>query len=298
MNYIGFPDIIFSVNDYIFLSEPKLDTLVSVYNISTGEFKRFLNKGNGPDESIDIQQIGQYNDSCVFVRSTFSRELFIYHINDTLSIHPNKVKVDEKSASSCFVRDFHIYPQHDKNRFAIDDMKNNIHSDFGSILSVKNCPSDYISYILTGLCSGYSIGNKFVWASFYGDLIEIYDYSDMQDVRLERQFCGTLPIISMSGNSPVFSKESKLGIVSITGNDKYIFALYCDNYIKDISEKKDGILFCNKILVYDWTGMPIKIIKTDKFIRSISYNKKQNKIHCIGYDEQYNIKVFVMDIFD
>lgn len=60
-------------------------------------------------------------------------------------------------------------------------------------------------------------------------------------------------------------------------------------------EKRDDSALCNKILVYEWNGIPQKILNTDKFIRSISYNEKYGKIFCIGYDDEGNGEILYID---
>jgi hypothetical protein len=125
-----------------------------------------------------------------------------------------------------------------------------------------------------------------------GEAIEIYDYSDLKHIKLVKQFTGITPFISINNNIPAFSVKSKLGFMSLTCNDNYIYALYSDNYFYDFTKKGEDALMCNKILVYDWEGMPIKILQTDKNIRSISCNEKYNRVFCVGHDNNKDSKIF------
>jgi hypothetical protein len=60
---IGFPEYILSIGDYVILAEPMFDKIISLYDMTTHKFVRFLMKGQGPDELRDVQLIGMYNDS-------------------------------------------------------------------------------------------------------------------------------------------------------------------------------------------------------------------------------------------
>jgi hypothetical protein len=91
---IGHSNIIFSHEDYIILSEPKLDYLLSIYNMETQSFTRFLPKGKGPGELLDVQQIKLYkdkNDSLFCVKSTFSKDVFVYTFNSDSCLFRDEV---------------------------------------------------------------------------------------------------------------------------------------------------------------------------------------------------------------
>jgi hypothetical protein len=290
---ISHPDFVFSFDDCVFMSEPKLDSLMSIYNIQTGNISYFLTKGNGPDELLDINQIGLYNDSSIFVRSTFSSSAFIYSVRDTSCRLNNIVKLPEHSTSAFFDNSICINSTIGNNRFSIENTTTGAKNVFGDSVSIKGCPQNIVSGILQGLCSGSSENKKFVWASFYGDIIEIYDYSDINNVKLVKRIIGLLPEISINNESPVFLPESKLGIVSISASESYVYALYNENTLASFAEKKDDILLCDKILVYDWKGNPVTILKTDRLIRSISFNSKYNQIFCVGHDsKKENLSLF------
>ena len=292
---IGHADFIFSNEDYIILVEPQLDYLISSYNVSTKAFKRFLKKGMGPDELLDVQQISLYkNGTTIFVKSTFGKDIFLYSIKDAIVL--DKIQVPENSVSLYFDENQVISSKYGKKRFSIYDEKSKSHFEFGDSILLDNYSQELISRILQGFCFGNVKLKRLAWASFYGEIFEIYDYHDLDYVKTISSTQGVLPIVSIEQNQPVFSIDSKFGIVSIAATDKYIYMLYNENMLKDYAIKKQDVLLCNKILVYDWEGKPVKIINVDKLIRSISYNKKHSVIYCLGYDENSDSKIFYISI--
>jgi hypothetical protein len=291
---IGHPDFIFSHEDCIILSEPQLNYLISSYNMVTKSFTRFLSKGAGHDELLDIQQINIYrNDSSCFVKSTYSKEIFVYSFNDPLPLM--REEIPGNNASFFFDNNKIVCSQYGEKRFALYDRQNNSTVEFGDSIVIENCTPDLVSYVLQGLCTGNTELKRIVWASIYGDIFEIYDYGNPDSIKTIISVKGVFPVIDALQKQPVLSPESKLGIVSIAATNKYIYMLYNESKIKDFSDKKDDVLLCNKILVYDWDGIPQKILKTNKFIRSVSYNKKHKKIFCLGYDDTGNGKIFYID---
>lgn len=292
---IGHADFIFSQDDYILLSEPKLDYLISSYNIKTKEFTRFLSKGNGPNTLLDVQQVGLYKeDSLFFVKSTFGKKIFIYSFTDK-SVH-KEIPVNKNDVSLFFDAEQMICSQYGKKRFSIYDTNNQSRIEFGDSITIGDSSQELVSHILQGLCVANKNLKRFLWTSMYGDVFEIYDYKDISKIQTVVNVKGILPIITVSNNQPVFSIDSKLGIVSLTATNKYIYMLYNEHLIKDFANQKEDILLCNKILVYDWNGIPQKILNIDKEIRSISYNNKYKMLHCIGYDADGNGKIFYIDV--
>ncbi|MDR1120634.1 MAG: TolB-like 6-bladed beta-propeller domain-containing protein [Dysgonamonadaceae bacterium] len=295
---IGHADFIFSHGDYLLLSEPKLDYLISLYNTTSKNFTRLLKKGESPDQLLDVQQIGRYKneDSLLFVKSTFGKDIFTYTLGDDSLVFHKKIQMAGDNVSLFFDGDKTVVSQHGEKRFAVHDAQEESAVEFGDSIVMGDCPQKLVSYILTGLCTGNKNLKRFVWASIYGDIFEIYDYKNPLNVKTVASIRGILPMITVTQNQPVFSVESKLGIVSITATSQYIYMLYNENHIKDFLTQREDALLSDKILVYDWDGNPQKIIQTDKRLRSISCNEKLHKIYCLGVDNEGNAQIFFIRI--
>ncbi|MDR0954828.1 MAG: TolB-like 6-bladed beta-propeller domain-containing protein [Rikenellaceae bacterium] len=282
---IGNPDFIFSVGDNILLSEPQLPLLLSSYNMERDEYQRFLSKGNGSRELLDVIQIGSYTDSTFFVKSTFSNNVLIY-ANDTHDFL-QEAPVVEGAVSVVWDNPILIASCTGSSRFVLRDTSDGRSIAFGNTDPIGDFSAEQVASIMQGLCVGNREEKRFAWASLYGDLFEIYDYSDTSRIRLVTRQQGELPRTEISEQGyPLTLPETKLGIVSITSNDQYIYALYNENRLVDALTQRDKIMFCNKILVYDWDGNPVKALQTDYPIRSIAWNDKHKTLFCVGVDRE------------
>jgi len=290
---IGQPDFILSVGDFIVLSEPKFKSLISVFNLKTNRMYKTLPKGIGPDEMPDIMQMGMLNNDEFFVRSTHSKEFFIYSSVDSFSSVHKKHIVPPNSGTSYWSENLILSTNTGEKRYSAYDMTKNIQSEFGEDLPFNDFSQTTVSQLLFGMSIGSDELKRYAWFSMYGEAFEIYNYSNPLEIKLVKQTVGILPIIV--SESMAFSLDSKLGFPSITTNDSYIFALYSENTLKDAIEKRDEIFYCNVILIYDWDGNPVKKLLLDKPVRSISFNKKHNMIYCVGLDNDFNIGLFYID---
>jgi hypothetical protein len=295
---IGNPRDIFSHEDYIILSEPQLKYLLSSYNMATQSFTRFLPKGQGPDEFLYVQQIRQYKDDSLFcVKDVFTNEVFVYAFNDNMSVLIRDEVPDMLMGSFFYDNNKLIGTRTGKQkRCFLYDMENKSNLDFGEDIIIENCSPSLFTQVLTGHCVGNTELKRVAWTAFEGDVFEIYDYTDTENIKTITSVKGVLPVVSYPDQA-ILSAITKLGVSSITASNKYIYLLYNENRIEDSSTKRMDILLCNKILVYDWNGNPQKILKTSILIKNISYNSKYNRIYCIGYDDD-NGKIYYIDDLD
>lgn len=288
---IGSPSHIHVTKDYIILVEPKLEQLLSAYHKHTHTFSRFLSKGRGPNEMIDIQQINPWiqTDNAFCVLHTFGNTSFVLSPQDSTYQITQKIYLPENS--STFACDSNLFIgvlYGKKNHFYLKNSDSTfVH--FGNFPQINNLSPAIISELMDGYCINSPKNKKFAWFSIYGDAFEIYDYSDVSNPILITQNISTLPIFSVKKirdeEHAVFSQETKIGVVSITSNNKYIFALYNKNTLKDIAKLKDDIFFSNQILVYNWDGSPIKILNLNENVKAISFDETNNSLLCIACDD-------------
>jgi hypothetical protein len=294
---IGLPQDILSTGDYVILAEPMFDKVISLYDMMTHKFVRFLTRGQGPDELTYIYQIGIYNDSSFFVRD--GQKLFVYSFDGDFSHPSQKFKLPENTGmSSYYDQSICIYNQQLGKRFALYDAKNQSHHEFGETITLENCPPEELASRLQLSFTGNSKVKKIACTSIFYDIFEIYDYSDTSNIKTVKQYVGDLPPILLRDVMTIPSPDNKISVVSITSGDKYIYALYNGTTIKKMEEMAksspsgeeaiDNIY--NKILVYDWDGNPVKIIKVDKKLKYISFNEKQQTLYCLGRgDAEYEV---------
>ncbi|MDR2909960.1 MAG: TolB-like 6-bladed beta-propeller domain-containing protein [Bacteroidales bacterium] len=290
------PDFIYSFGDFILLSEPKSDYLLSSYNIKTKELNRFITKGNGPEELLDVQQIGSFkNDNTFFAKSTFTENMFVFESVDNKIHKLSATPIPDNIVSLCTDGDLLIYSKYGDYRYSVYNNSNKSKIEFGDSIVYNNFSQNMISRTLQGLCTNSTEKKTIAWFSIYGDAYEIYDYSDLSDIKNTKQVLSWLPSVTAQREIPVMNTDTKLGVPSVTSSDKYIYALYSENTLMDAATLQDDVFFCKKILVFDWEGNPVKILQIDKELRSISFNKQQKIIYGIGKDENANLRIYYLD---
>lgn len=301
MDSLMSPDIFIAAGDYLIFSEPKLPYLLSSYNINTHAFKRFLRKGQGGDEAVNIQTLGRMNkDNSFYAHDVMSQSIFLFSIKDSLNTMKKDSLPPSYSICSLAYDDnlaFYMVVG-DSTRFAI--RQNDILASFGEMPKVDGILPQVLSQSLQGPSLISFENKKLVWFSVYGDVMEIYNYSDPANISLVKSSVVKLPVYSKSAerNSGVLALNTKLSVSSVTSDEKYIYALYNENLLKDAAKKGDDIFCCKKILVFDWEGNPVKILNVDKQLRSITYRKEDRKLYCLGLNENLDPTIYYFSIND
>lgn len=293
------PDIFISAGDYLIFSEPKLPYLLSSYNFKTHAFKRFLRKGQGVNEAINIQTLGQLNnDNSFYAHDVMSQSIFLFSINDlSETIEKDSLPSSYNVSSLAYDDNLAFYMiVGDSARFVVKHDDNFV--SLGEMPKVDDILPQVLSQSLQGPSLVSFENKKLAWFSVYGDIMEIYNYSNPNNIYLVKSSVVNLPVYSKSSerNSGVLALNTKLSVSSVTSDGKYIYALYNENKIEDAVKKGDDIFFCKKILVFDWEGNPVKILNVDRQLRSITYRKEDGKLYCLGLAENLDPAVYFFSI--
>lgn len=298
---IGSPSYILCTKDYIILVEPKLEYLLSAYHTKKHTFSRFLSKGRGPDEMIDIQQINSCiqsdNDFCVM--HTFGNMSFIFSPTDSTYQIVKKISLPENSSTFALDNNLIIGVLCKSEKHFYLKGPDSTLTYFGDFPQISNLSPQLISELTDGHCINSPKNKRFVWFSIYGDAFEIYDYSNIKNPVLVHQQIAMLPTFSIQNirdeDHVAFSQETKVGVVSLASSNKYIFALYNQNTFKDIPKLKDDIFFSQQILIYDWEGQAIKILNLNEKVKAISFDETTNSLYGIACDE-YGPKILYKNL--
>lgn len=293
------PDNFIVTGDYLIFSEPKLPYLLSSYNFKTHAFKRFLRKGQGEDEAVNIQNLGRLNnDNCFYAHDAMSQSVFLFFINDLAeTIKKDTFPLSYSVCSLAYDDTLAFYMiVGDSARFVVKQDDNYVF--LGKMPKVDDILPQVLSQSLQGPTLVSFENKKLVWFSVYGDVMEIYNYSNPKNINLVKSAVVMLPIYSKSSglNSGVLDLNTKMGVSSITSDGRYIYALYNENKLEDAMKKRDDLFFCKKILVFDWDGNPVKILNVDRQLRSISYRKEDGKLYCLGLTEDLNPTIYYFSI--
>ncbi|MCI1682559.1 MAG: hypothetical protein LKI39_08400 [Bacteroides sp.] len=69
----------------------------------------------------------------------------------------------------------------------------------GENLCIANIPSEVVSRTLQGPCCLSSKRKRIVWFSIYGDAMEIYDYSNLNKIKVITSKLICPPVFDMAG---------------------------------------------------------------------------------------------------
>ena len=94
---------------------------------------------------------------------------------------------------------------------------------FGDMVNLSNLSSLAISHALQGPCLVNPFTKKIAWFSVYGDVMEIYNYSDINQIKLELSNVICPPVFaSASMEAGVMDPKTKLSVSSVVSDGKYI----------------------------------------------------------------------------
>lgn len=112
--------------------------------------------------------------------------------------------------------------------------------------------------------------------------LEIYESLHFWPTDFEDEFSGNEAIAAIK-------KENRFGNISTTVSEKYIYVLYTDKPWEFVLPQKS-----NRILVYDWEGNSIRILKLDQEVNLIAAHEDDN--YLIGYLDDGKANLFRFDL--
>lgn len=293
-NKIQGPTQFYWLNQYILFVEPKLDSLLFVYDSKSNNSKYFFPKGQANNEAISIQLNKGKKSTYCSVYDNALQKAYLFKLNDNFvdSIEFDSL-IPKGSMKASIVYDdtlaFYEHVGNDKRFTAITPHKT-IH--FGNEISIKNLSSSTLTKVLQGPCSLSASKKKFFWFASFGDVFEIYDYSNIDSIKTVCSLTAKLPHANING---ALTPEDKLGVTHVTSDNNYIYALYVGKTIKEGMTNRATSLYTNKILVFDWNGNPCKVLNLNREVFSIAYSEMYDKLYCLGLDDDLNYTIYAVD---
>lgn len=142
------------------------------------------------------------------------------------------------------------------------------------------------SLVYQGSMLKHPYKNKFVFASLYGRVLEIFqlngDNKDMSIVASRYEmFPECEPCDATNRISANFTENNVTGFLAVSSSEKYIYLLYSGRTIKDKNKN-----FSNTIEVYDWNGDYVKTIKLNKELSSFCISSDETYVYGVSYDDK------------
>ncbi|MDR0895210.1 MAG: TolB-like 6-bladed beta-propeller domain-containing protein [Prevotellaceae bacterium] len=298
---LGSPKQLLAIGDYVIFSEPSLPQLMMAYNTVTGKVHRLLPKGQGANEALSIQEFGLYRGGNTFyVKDTYLNTLFLFEVSEQgvqfLQIDKETPEQNISSLAYDDKRDLMFFLTQFEEKHFTFRQEHEFHS-FADQVEIENLSPIHVSTLLYGRCLCNPIENRLAWFSDFGDVMEVYDYTDLNRIKLVTSKVLLLPTFGAtpeSGGAVSMRPTTKIGIASVTSDTHAIYALHNEHTLMDVLQlqNRNDIFFSNKILVFDWNGNPLRIINIDHEVKYITYSAKEQALLGIGYDKDSNYVVY------
>ena len=290
------PTAFYIQGKYWFFSEPKLDTLILVYDAEAEAYQRILPKGQGPAEAASVEQLGYGGDAgCVCAYDQRLRRAFKVRLSGNLSGRlPVEVDSAEVYGSSvAYDGRLSFYEQMGKSkRFTVSGPDGE--KGFGEELQVRGLSPEIASKLLQGSITLSPERKRLVWMSYMGDAYEIYDYSNPDNMQT---VCSVACGVPDARNDGAVTQHVHIGVRHVTVGGEYIYALYIGKTLQEIiaDGKQQESLHSNQVLVFDWEGNPIEVLVADKELYSIAYSEEDGCLYGIGLDDEFAYTVYKLE---
>ncbi|WP_417941940.1 BF3164 family lipoprotein [Flavobacterium sp. RS13.1] len=120
-------------------------------------------------------------------------------------------------------------------------------------------------------------GKKAVISYRYKDEIEIFNTESHKSIAIIKGPEAFEADLDLSANVAYRNKNTRFAFFNGDTTEKFIYLLYSGNSHE--SEFRD---FCNTVYVYDWEGNPVRKIKLNKYVTSLSVAKDDSALY--AYD--------------
>lgn len=238
----------------LFIKDYGADTIFYAYNISHTPFtllKSWGTKGDGPNEYIYPSPLRRINNAISFYDKallklhTIGPDIEIRHEPIAYSGFNNVLKIRDNT----YIGDGYF----NDSRFKL------LKEDVCSSLSIQyphdgiDCPLIQKSLAYQGDLVRQPNGDRFVYTSSYGGIVEIYQINQ-NDISLVDSKVYAYPLYmpykhSQNEVSANFQKENVKGSLSTYATDRFIYMLYSGKAVSDPDHSYSDIIY-----VFDWDG--------------------------------------------
>lgn len=273
--------------------EPQGEKLLTVFDLKNKTKRNeILPQGKGPGEAISLQTILFDSQEDVF----YSNDIAQNKMNVFSTIHFTLLEqknIDFPFATFAKDMDNWIFSITGQSQPFIYSNSKEEEIRFGSPIKMSYTDASIVTQVMQGPITVRTTPSKrLAWFSVYGEVLQIYNFDNANDIKMTKESIVNLPIFDENG---AIGMDTKLGINSVSSSENYIFALYTNNYLRDALTLKNEIFNSRKILVYDWDGLPKILLELDKEVLAIAYNEADDSIYCIGFEDNKDYGIFTLN---
>lgn len=297
------PNNLVMADSLLFYEEPQDKDLMRCYHLKEGRIKKFLSRGNGPDEALNVIRTSYTSADSLLQVYVEPEMILLYDIKDmeNVKIQPvesRKLTEGQYAYSSAYVvgGDEIFYTgkasANDTCRYCMYHWETDSIYSFGAFpkedIHWHNLPMNDCSRQLA--YQGHAVlspdGSKLFFYFFYALGFEIIDaernrithssFKQYPDVKL-------FPIPELGINRIKHNPDSFRGFLDACTTDEHIYVLYSGKrFSEDYSAGK-------YVLKYTWNGTPETLYQLDVEATSIATDKEGTKLYCSTNEENARI---------
>lgn len=292
------PHEICVIDSLIFLINTNTEYLFQCFNANTGkEVKEFISFGSGPEEMLSPQSVGQ-KDSFVYIFDVMKRRIFLYDKTSFLSKEElqssRQIDLKDMFAQVFMLSNNQIVAtglQPDSKRFIFFNNEGDVLTHKGEFPSYQDpaaskftkeqdygCEMVYNAE-LQRLSLAYKHTDLIEFYNLEGNLLKrIHGPEHFFPVFLEKNTGNTVQVLPEKG-------KSRDGYISPVAYKNELYVLYSGK----VFDPKTRPYLDNQILVFDWSGKPLKRLFLDKPIYRFTIDKKKNILYGLSFSPDFHI---------
>lgn len=271
--------------------EPDRDTLLRVFDIKNErKAGHFFPKGQASDEAVSLQTICFDGAAPFFYCSDERSRINTFSLPDFRLVAQKNYK--ERPRIVTFAKDEEqwFFSVAGGDQPFMWRRKGDKPQAFGTAFSLPGVAPTLVTDVLKGtIITAPQPLRRLAWLAIWGDALQVYDYTNEQAITLIKSESPQPPLLAPDG---ALEAATKIGVVSVAADEKYIYALYSNRTLKDALKFRKDALFCQKIVVFDWSGMPRAVLNTGKWLRVLAYHAPTRSLYALGLDDKGDYKVF------
>lgn len=289
------------IDSFLISLDPDNKKMIRIINLNSGQLDyNIVNRGKGPNELIDAitvhkttnqnfilgtDKILSYNLSEI-IRNNLTPEVVFLNKNERVDLDILRLN------DSCFLT---------TSNFAFEN-KYSLLSNNGSVIQTKfkfddsNIPFKYKKIAYQNYLAKHPNEQKFVMACINTPFFEIGTVKN-NNIAIQKQYRYEKLNYKTNDYSNGFrgieiDKDNVYGFLKLKVTSKYIYLLYSG---KTEEEYDETLFLSSKILVYDWDGIPQKLLSLDQEVFSFAVDSEDKFIYATFFNPdptlvKYNIK--------
>ena len=277
--------------DRIVMLDPNSQFHFILFDKKNARFiKRFVPKGNGPEEFLYIKNFQVKDDSTLLLFEPFKKKMTEYTFNnDKNTEYDYSLKAVEWTEADP------LYAIKTENYFVLTNCqeegffslcdKNG--KKIGAFFSypAKNAQESsydnvYKAFAYQGGVLSRPQSDQFVYFSYNAPIVQFYHAKNDSIVKIKEHLFRYVDY-KIDGETSAMNAQAPFGFLTGYATRRYVYLPYSG---KSTKEKGSSASTGEKILVFDWEGNPVSCIQLDIPIRGICVDENDKQMWAIGFD--------------